>query len=106
MAMDITNSADASDAAILRELGGRLRQRRLDKNWTQAALADRAGVNRTTVGDLERGKPSSLLTLVQVMRALGVVDQLSALVPARGPSPIELAKRRGRQRKRATGGPE
>lgn len=92
-----------SDRAILRELGRRLQRRRLDLNLSQQQLADRAGINRTTVSQLERGVPATLLTLVQVLRALDALETLDGLLPDPGPSPLELARARGKQRRRATG---
>ena len=53
-----------SDKAILREIGRRVKQRRLTKNLTQESLAKMAGLNRMTIVKLEQGKPSTLLTFV------------------------------------------
>jgi putative transcriptional regulator len=92
----------ATDQAVLEELGRRLRQRRLDRNLSQHDVAEKAGVDRTTIGQLERDGRASLLTLVQVLRALGALDELDAFLPAAGPSPLELARRQGRVRQRAS----
>ena len=91
-----------TDQAVLEELGRRLRQRRLDRNLSQNEVAQKAGVDRTTIGQLERDGRASLLTLVQVLRALGALDELDAFLPAAGPSPLELARRQGRVRQRAS----
>ncbi len=91
-----------SDRAILREIGLRIRRRRLDKNLTQQELADRAGLSRKTVSDLEREAGVGLLTLVQVLRALGELDELDGFLPDQGPSPLQLAKLKGRVRQRAS----
>lgn len=91
-----------SDRAILREIGRRVRRRRLDKNLTQQALADRAGLSRKTVSDLEREAVVGLLTLIQVLRALGELDELEVFLPDQGPSPLQLAKLKGRVRQRAS----
>ena len=45
----------ASDEAILSELGGRLTRVRLEQNLTQAQLAEQAGVSKRTVERLEAG---------------------------------------------------
>ncbi len=92
-----------SDKAILRDLGQRLRQARLRSNLSQQQLADRAGLNRTTVSEYERGSSASTLTLVQVLRALGMLDELAGFLPDPGPSPLELARSQGHRRQRATG---
>lgn len=91
-----------SDRAVLREIGRRLRRRRLDRNRPQQAVADDAGLSRTTVSELERGAPASLLTLIQVLRALGELQSLDAFLPDPGPSPLELARMKGRKRQRAS----
>lgn len=91
-----------SDRAILSEIGHRLRRRRLNRNLTQQSLADLAGLDRMTVSDLERGGPAGVLTLVQVLRALGGLEELDAFLPEPGPSPLQLARMKGRERQRAS----
>jgi putative transcriptional regulator len=91
-----------SDKAILKEVGRRLRRRRLDKNLTQQRLADLAGLSRATISDLERGAPAGVLTLIQILRALGGLEELDAFLPEPGPSPLQLAKMKGRERQRAS----
>ncbi len=92
-----------SDKALLRDLGRRLREARLRRNLSQQQLAERAGLNRTTISEYERGASTSTLTLVQVLRALELLDELAAFIPDPGPSPLELARREGRVRQRASG---
>ena len=92
-----------SDKAILRDLGQRLRQARLRRNLSQQELADRAGLNRTTISEYERGASTSTLTLVQVLRALEMLDELAGFLPDPGPGPLELARHQGHQRQRTTG---
>jgi putative transcriptional regulator len=98
----IMNYYGMSDKAILREIGHRLRRRRLDRNMTQQSLADTAGLSRTTVSDLERGAPAGVLTLIQILRAMGGLEELDTFVSDPGLSPLELAKLKGRERQRAS----
>jgi len=92
-----------TDEAILTEIGKRLRAERLNRNITIEALAKRAGVSVKTIRNLEDGENHSVTTLLRVLRALGLLSRIDALVPEPGLSPIELAKLRGKPRQRATG---
>jgi transcriptional regulator with XRE-family HTH domain len=91
-----------SDRAILREIGRRLRRRRLEQNLSQQRLAEMAGLNRTTVSELERGAAAGILTLIQLLRALGTLEELDSFLPDLGPSPLQLARMKGRERVRAS----
>jgi len=96
--------AKLTDAAVLEELGQRLRQTRLNRNLTQARLAEEAGVSAPTINQLEHGKPVQLITLVRVMRVLNLLDGLEAAIPEPPPSPIDQLRRRGQERRRASSG--
>lgn len=91
-----------SDKAILREIGCRLRRMRLEKNISQQKLADMAGLNRTTIRDIEQGIPFGVLTLIQVLRALNALEELDSFLPDPGISPLQLAKMKGKERQRAS----
>lgn len=92
-----------TDKALLEELGERLRRLRLNLNLSQEQLADSAGISRITVGECERGGSVTMLTMVQILRALDQLDNLDALLPEPGLSPLQLAKLKGKTRQRATG---
>ena len=92
-----------TDEAILGVIGDRLRTERLNRNITARDLADRAGVSLKTYRNVEAGENHSVATLLRILRALGLLPRVDALLPEPGLSPIELAKLGGKQRKRATG---
>lgn len=94
-------SPQATDDAVLAELGSRLERVRLDRNLTQEQLAGEAGVSRQTLGRIEAGGPAKLPALVRVLRALGMLDALDAAIPEPLPSPIDQLRHQGRQRRRA-----
>lgn len=91
------------DAAILSELGERLRTRRLNQNLTQADLARQAGIGRRTLQKAEEGEVTTVETLVAILRGLGQLAQLGQFLPEPPPSPVQLAQLQGKQRQRATG---
>lgn len=96
----------ATDEVILREIGTRLAQVRLTKNLTQAQLATEAGISKRTVERLESGEVATRLSaFIRVCRVLGLLEQLDLLIGETAPSPISQLKSRGRQRRRASGGP-
>lgn len=99
--MDI--STLATDDAVLRELGSRLRRLRLERDLSQAGLAEEAGVSRETVGRMESGESTQLGSLLRVLRTLDLLGGLERLVPSQPPSPIEALKRE-RPRRRASPG--
>lgn len=102
--MLVMTTSHGSLDQLVAETGRRLRQERLNRNFTQAELAERAGVSVRTLTTLETGEGNpTLRTFFQVLRALDLLDRLDALLPEPGVSPVELAKLRGRQRERASG---
>lgn len=77
-------------------LGLHVRDLRLRHNVTQAELARRANIDRTTVARIERGDGGNLRSLVQIARALGReewLDSFAPPVPAVSPMQL-LAERR------------
>ncbi len=90
-----------SDLEILREIAVRLKRRRLNINMPQNELAERAGLSRTTISDIEQGKPFGVLTLIQILRVLDALEGLGSFLPDPGISPLQLAGLKGRERRRA-----
>lgn len=64
--------ADRSDhARDLGKLGDAIRARRQSIGMSQEALADAAGINRTHMGEVERGKRNiSFMSNVKIARAM------------------------------------
>ena len=100
-----------TDEAIATELGRRLAQTRLERNLTQAQVAERAGISRRSLVDLENGRPANMRGFLRVLRALGMASNLEAWCPSprrrpwraravtargsgrgRGPSPSRAAR--------------
>jgi transcriptional regulator with XRE-family HTH domain len=97
--MPITNEMQVR--AVLAMLGERIAQTRLQRNFSQAQLARDAGIHRNTVVNVEAGKPVSTENFLRILRALDLLAGVDQLVPATEPSPIELLRMEGKQRKRA-----
>ena len=91
-----------SDESILGELGSRLEQLRVQRGITQADLAREAGIGKRTLERMEAGEGAQLVTILRVLRALGMIDRLDLLAPEVLPSPIARARLQGRRRQRAS----
>ena len=100
----VTTTAGGTDLWEER-LGEQLRRARLDRDWTQAQLAERANIALGAVKNLESGRGSTLKSLIRVVRVLGFEDWLGQLNPDPGISPMALlrAQRASEPPKRATG---
>ena len=92
-----------TDAAVLAELGARIAGRRIDLQLTQAALAEQAGIAKRTLERMEAGHTSQLATLVRVLRVLDAASGLDSLIPESGPRPMDMLRRKGKVRQRASG---
>lgn len=58
---------------IRARLGRNVRSLREAKGWSQEDYADRAGIHRTYVSDIERGKRNPTITVVEKLgKPLGV----------------------------------
>ncbi|HHG85682.1 MAG TPA: XRE family transcriptional regulator [Bacteroidetes bacterium] len=96
------NWSQNSDTSALKEIGVQLRHLRLVKNISQASLAEATGLDRSTIGNLEHGRSTSLLTLIKVLRALDKLELLSPFFQLPQISPLQVAKMKGNQRERAS----
>ncbi|MCY4306659.1 MAG: helix-turn-helix transcriptional regulator [Rhodobacteraceae bacterium] len=99
--MHKTDFSTASSEAIIKELGQCLDSIRLSQNISQNDLASEAGVSRSTLTRLARGKPISLDSFVRIMQALKLTDQLAALLPDPSIRPVDLVRFAGKERRRA-----
>jgi putative transcriptional regulator len=93
-----------TDRAISMEIGQRIRALRLRKNLTQQKLSEAAAVSLNSIKSLESGK-GKLLTIIAVLRELGALDSIDNFIPEITISPLEIARRKGKARKRASGKP-
>ena len=90
-----------SDSAIVNKIGAFIKNKRLSRNKTQAQLATAAGINKWTISQIENGEAITLLSLIQILRALGVLPLLDIFSIKQEISPIELAKKAQQKRQRA-----
>lgn len=95
-------SKTLTDDAILSEIGDRLARRRLDLQLTQAGLAEQAGVAKRTVERIEAGASVQMSTLIRLFRVLDLLPGLDQAIPEAVPRPMDILRRKGKQRQRAS----
>ena len=76
----------------MRQIGSKLKELRIEKNMKQKELADAAGVSVFTISSIENGKTISLLTVIQLLRALEHLDYLDSFFQEESISPVAYAK--------------
>ena len=86
------NLLGKSDLEIVMEICQTLKQMRINKNISQQEIAERSGLDRTTISRMESGRSVSLLTLVQVLRALNMLEVFNVFKAYQIESPIKLLK--------------
>lgn len=77
-------------------IGEHVRNARIVRALDQKRLAELANISVGAVSNLERGKGSSLKTLIAVMRAVGRTDWLESLSPPIAVSPIQVLRAKQR----------
>ena len=91
-----------SDKAILNHLGAQLKQMRLNKNITQQQMSKMAGLSRSAISAMENDGNGTMVSFVQVLRALEKLEILNNFITEAPVSPIQIAKLQGKQRQRAS----
>ena len=73
---------------ILKELAQRLARVRKAQGYSQARLAEEAGIGVATLKRIEAGQDSQLETWIKVLKALNMVSAIDALLPENFKSPM------------------
>jgi transcriptional regulator with XRE-family HTH domain len=90
-----------SDHGLLNIIGHFIQDTRLQQNKTQQQVAEAAGINRSTVGQIEKGNGGTLLSLLQILRVLEQLPVLSAFEVEHKISPLQIARLEQQRRQRA-----
>lgn len=91
-----------SDPALIELLGKFIQQTRLQQNKTQQQVATAAGINRSTMVQIENGSGGTIISFVQILRALEQLQLLEHFEVKQQISPLQLAKLEQNKRQRAS----
>ena len=83
-----------SNDYILKELGKRIQDIRISVTITQRELAERAGVSPSTMERIENGENVKIENILNVMRALSLLNNLDIVIPEQEVIPTIVIERR------------
>lgn len=86
-----TSKSMTPDQMVAR-VGENIKALRLQRNIEQITLAERAGVSRTALKNLENCSGCTLRTLVSVLRALGQESWIDSLAPVATINPMTMPR--------------
>jgi transcriptional regulator with XRE-family HTH domain len=93
---------------LQRELGHRLQRLRVSRNIDQRTAAEKAGIARAALQNLEAGRGSSVQTLLRTLKALNYLEGIELLAPEPTVNPLALLNTKApprRARRRSTSQP-
>lgn len=96
-----TEWTSMSDTALSKAIGEFIKDHRVKQNKTQGEVSEAAGISRSTLSLLERGKTVTIDTFLRVLRVLDLLHILDIFKVEQQISPIELAKIAQQKRQRA-----
>ena len=79
-----------TDDAILAEIGTRIARRQLDMGFTQAQVAEQAGVAKRTLERIEAGASAQMSNMIRILRVLDLLPGLDRMIPPELAGPIDL----------------
>ena len=89
-----------SSLSAIEEIASRLKAFRIDYPLSQQKLADKAGISRRSITNLENGEDVQLSTLIKVLMALGLDSNLDQLAPDPRERPSYYLKEKSATQKR------
>lgn len=70
-----------NESEALKELGERIRQQRITRNYTQSQFGKKCGLSISTITRIENGEDSKLSNIIRVLSALDLQENLESLIP-------------------------
>lgn len=100
MAKTNINWISMTDDSIIKNIGLFIKDERITKQKTQSEIAEITGLNRYTIGKIEKGRSVTLQVLIQVLRALDLLYVLDNFIIVDKISPLEAVKLKKKKKKR------
>ncbi len=84
------------DGELMIDLGEKLKHLRQSKKYSQQDLADKIGVNRRLIGQIEAGKGTSLLVFIKLLKAFNKAEKLLEILNTSAISPKDMFRKENR----------
>lgn len=84
------------EGEILDEIGAKLRVLRKGRKFSQEELADKIGVSRKHINDIEAGRGTSLSTFIKLLKVYDKSNKLLEILESSSLSPREQFKKENR----------
>ena len=98
MEKDYTKWYAMNDRDLMKVIGNFIRDSRLDLEMTQSQLSKYAGINRSTLSQVENGVGGTLFTFIRLLRALEKLPLFEHFLSKQPESPDhESVRQRARQ---------
>ena len=81
------------DGDVMVEIGVKIKQLRKGRRYSQQELADRVGVSRRLIIDIEAGRGTSILVFVKILKEFKKTDKLLEILSASSISPKDMFNR-------------
>lgn len=90
------------DKLILKKIGAKLKELRLEQNMKQSVLVEKTGLSLFTISQTETGHNTSLETIILMLDSLGRMDLLEPFFVDANGNPISLNPANKAVRRRVT----
>jgi len=81
-------------------IGERIKLYRINKGWKQTDLSDKSGVSSRSISRLEQGSPIEFGSLIKILMALDLDENLQLLIPDQKRRPSYYLEKKPKQRVR------
>ncbi len=91
-----------SDKELLRKWGEKLQSLRVEANLSQTELAQKTGMSRSSIAEIEKGRNFSIASLISISRSLNMLDKFEFFFKEEEYelTPMEIYEKEKKKRKR------
>lgn len=91
-----------SDKELIRKWGEKLKSLRIEADLSQTELAQKTGMSRSSIAEIEKGRNFSIASLISISRSLHILDEFEFFLKKEEYelTPMEIYEREKKKKKR------